>query len=78
MGKSHNKKTAGIGDMTEQQIKLALVDELKRDMPRIDVVSRLAGRWNRLNGRRLHQALLSLVGKPDAAKKADALLGSNS
>lgn len=77
MGKSENKKTAGIGDLTQQQVKTALLNELGRDMPRIDVISRLTGRWNRLDGRKLHQALLSLVGKPDAVAKANALLGDH-
>jgi ribosomal protein L14 len=77
MGKSDNKKTAGIGDLTQSQVKTALVEEMRRDMPRIDVVSRLAGRWNRLEGRKLHSALLNLIGKPDAAKKADEILGDH-
>lgn len=77
MGKSQNKKTAGIGNLTLAQVDEAIVNELGMAMPRIDVITRLSGRKNRLEGRKMVQALLALVGKPDAMNKARALLGNN-
>lgn len=75
MPKKIEKKT--VGGLDENGVRQAIVTELGKDMPRMDQLSRLIGRFNRLRGRRVHQAVLQLVGKAGADKVADAILGDN-
>lgn len=71
-----NKKPK-VGHMTADTLKAAIVEEFGKPEPRIDAVTRLVGRYNRIRGRHLHRSMLQLIGKPDAQNKANALLGND-
>lgn len=59
------------------KLKAEIVEESGREMPRMDLIIRKIGRYNRLKGRHLHQSILHVIGKPGAQKIVDALLSDN-
>lgn len=69
---------ASVADMTEDDIVLAIDEELNRDdrTPRVDMLTRLVGRFNRLRGERVKLNVLAAA-KKKCVKEVHALLDSN-
>lgn len=65
-----------LGSMTEDQLVAAMQHELEKDEPRVDLLTRLVGRYNKLRGKKsitVVLGLLSYKGKRDVY----AVLGHN-
>lgn len=62
--------------MSLKDIAKALQAEVNSDAPRVDLITRLVGRYNRIDGARRQRAVLALLDKR-GAKNVDAVLDSN-
>lgn len=72
-----SKKKPKVGTVTSESLKGQIVEELGNEHPKIDSIVRFVGKLNRIEGRKMHRAIIQLIGKPDAQKRALELLDND-
>lgn len=62
--------------MTLKELAVALQAEIDADHPRVDLIMRLVGRYNRMDGARRQREIIGLLSKP-GKRDVNAILGHN-
>lgn len=73
---SYKELHASMSTMNREQLRCAIRNEVNKTQPRVDMLKRLVGKWNRNEGQRVMSGIMGLLsykGKRDV----DAILDSD-